>query len=266
LELISSEQKVISEAEPTSAMSDIRAVLLVGGMGTRLRSVVPSTPKPLALVGNRSFLELLIRQLRSQGIRRLIMCTGYLAEQIESEFGDGHAWDVSIQYARELQPLGTAGAVGLAGKYLRDSPDFLVMNGDSFIEMDFWGLIQFHRKHEAVGTLSVRKLDDTGRYGTVHVGADGRVISFVEKSGDSLPGLVNAGVYAFNRGMFEHIPKGIASLEKDVFPRLLEHGLFALEQRGMFIDIGTPQDYWRAQELSDRLYDAALQKHPMETE
>ncbi len=249
----------------SSLGEETKAVLLVGGMGTRLRSAVPSTPKPLAPIGERSFLELLVQQLRSRGIRQLIMCTGYLASQIEHEFGSGDAWDVNIQYARELQPLGTAGAVRLAQQYLQESPDFLVMNGDSFMQMDFHELIRFHRAHRATATLAVRKLEDTGRYGTVHVDAYGKVTGFAEKSADSSPGLVNAGVYVFNREVLENIPEGNASLEKDVFPQLLGHGLFALEQRGMFIDIGTSEDYAKAQHLCERLYEAALQSHFTET-
>src|SRR5271170_6397883 len=106
-------------------MQDVKAVLLVGGLGTRLRSVVPDAPKVLASVGKRSFLELLVGQLCSYGIRRLVMCTGYLADQIESEFGSGKAWGVSIEYSKEQQPLGTAGAVKWAQPYLRDVPEFV---------------------------------------------------------------------------------------------------------------------------------------------
>src|SRR5271155_5158330 len=105
---------------------DIKAILLVGGLGTRLRSIVPSTPKSLASVGEKSFLELLVRQLRYQGIRHLVMCTGYLGDQIENEFGDGQSWDVAIEYSKELRPLGTAGAVKLAECYLREVRDFVV--------------------------------------------------------------------------------------------------------------------------------------------
>src|SRR2546425_1050724 len=111
-----------------STTLDVTAVLLVGGTGTRLRSVVPSTPKPLASVGGQSFLELLVRQLRHQGIRRLVMCSGYLADQIENKFGDGSAWDLTIEYSREEQPSGTAGAVKLAQHHLVEASDFLVMN------------------------------------------------------------------------------------------------------------------------------------------
>jgi D-glycero-alpha-D-manno-heptose 1-phosphate guanylyltransferase len=239
-------------------MHDINAVLLVGGMGTRLRSVVPSAPKPLASVGNRPFLELLVRQLRHQGIRRLVMCTGHLADQIENEFGDGHDLDVEIEYSKELQALGTAGAVKLAQHYLQDASDFVVMNGDSFLEIDFWRLIGFHREQGGLVSIAVVPVQNAHRYGTVQVDTASRVIGFAEKTGSDAPGLVNAGVYVFNRAIFEHIPEGPASLEKDVFPQILGRGVYALEQHGMFIDIGTPEDYTRAQAICDRISDAAF--------
>ena len=247
---------------PTSPLLDIPAVLLVGGMGTRLRAVLPSTPKPLASIGKKSFLELLVRQLRSQGIRHLVMCTGYLADQIEREFGNGDAWDVVIQYSQERDPLGTAGALKLAQPYLSDAPDFLVMNGDSFIEIDFSRLAQFHRAHGGLATVAVRQVDNANRYGRVQVDAGDRVTAFLEKSGGDSPGLVNGGVYIFNRTVFEHIPEGSASLERDVFPQMLGQNIYALEQHGMFIDIGTPADYVRAQRLCDRLDEASLQVQP----
>lgn len=236
---------------------DIPAVLLVGGKGTRLRSVLPTTPKPLASVGRKSFLELLVRQLQNQGIRRLIMCTGYLAGQIEDEFGDGNAFEVAIQYSREPGPLGTAGAVKFAQRYLEDASDFLVMNGDSFLEIDFHQLIKFHRDNGGIATIAALVVTDAARYGTVQVGAGGRVMGFLEKTGANAPGLVNGGVYIFNRAIFDHIPDQPSSLEKDVFPQLLDYGVNALEHRGVFIDIGTPEDYARAQEICERLYEAA---------
>lgn len=236
---------------------DVKAVLLVGGLGTRLRSVVPSAPKVLASVGKRSFLQLLVGQLRSQGIRRLVMCTGYLADQIEKEFGDGRAWDITIEYSTEEKPLGTAGAVKRAQQYLQDVPDFLVMNGDSFLEINFRNLMECHRNHDAMATMAVVRVEDTSRYGTVQVGADARVRGFAEKTGSQSPGLVNGGVYIFNHAVLQYIPDHPASLERDVFPGLLDHGVYAQEQCGMFIDIGTPADYARAQQLCDSLNQAA---------
>jgi D-glycero-alpha-D-manno-heptose 1-phosphate guanylyltransferase len=239
---------------------NVKAVLLVGGLGTRLRSIVPSTPKPLAAVGDRSFLELLVRQLRYQGIRSLVMCTGYLGDKIENEFGDGESWGVTIEYSKELSPLGTAGAVKLAQSYLREAPEFLVMNGDSFLEADFSELIRFHRQHGGLISMAVLRVGNAARYGTVQIGAAGRVTGFSEKTGDEAPGIVNAGVYVFDRSVLEHIPEGPTSLERDVFPRVLDRGVYAMEQRGMFIDIGTPEDYARAQQLRDRLYETALRQ------
>ena len=241
-----------------SNMGAVPTLLLVGGMGTRLRSIIPSTPKPLAPVGKKSFLELLVRQLKHQGIRRLVMSTGYLADQIEDEFRDGQSWNIEIKYSKELRPLGTAGAIRLARTHLQDSPTFLVMNGDSFLETDFHQLVRFHRKRRALATIAGLQVTNGARYGRVHVNADSRVIGFEEKTGDPGAGLVSAGVYVFDRAIFDHIPEGPASLEKDVFPRLLGHGVYAMEQSGMFIDIGTPEDYARAQEICDRLYGAAL--------
>ncbi len=241
-----------------AAQEDITAVLLVGGIGTRLQSVLPATPKPLAPVGGAPFLQLLVRQLRSQGIRRVVMCTGHLADQIEEEFGDGHKWDVAIAYSKEPHPLGTAGAVKFAECHLTQASDFLVMNGDSFLELDFRELIRFHREHDGLISMAVRRVPDTARFGTVQLDSHNRVVGFREKMGTPVPGIINGGVYLFRRAILQHVPDGPASLEKDLFPRLLEHGVYALEQQGMFIDIGTPEDYARAQALCERLYLAAL--------
>jgi NDP-sugar pyrophosphorylase family protein len=249
-----------SSSRVDTAREEIPVVLLVGGKGTRLLPVLQSTPKPLARVGDTAFLELLVRQLRSQGFRRLVMCTGHLASQIEERFGDGHTWDVAIEYSEELRPLGTAGAVKFAERYLVQESDFLVMNGDSFMEIDFREFIRFHREHGGLISIAVRRVPDASRFGTVEVDALNRVIGFREKMGIPAPGIINAGVYLFNRAILSHIPDGPASLEKDVFPRLLEHGVYALEQHGMFIDIGTPEDYARAQELYLSLAEAALSK------
>lgn len=238
----------------------IKAVLLVGGLGTRLRPVVASTPKPLASVGDRPFLELLVRQLRHQGIRHLVLCTGYLAHEIEKELSDGREWGVAIEYSKEPSPMGTAGAVKFAEPLLRDVPDFLVMNGDSFMEMDFQRLVHFHRESGGIATMAVLRMKNEMRYGTVELTSGDRVIGFKEKSEGAPAGFVNAGIYVFSSRIFDHIPDGPASLERDVFPKLLDRGVYASKQQGVFIDIGTPEDYARAQDLSKRLYAAACSK------
>ena len=243
-----------------SSSKNMKAALLVGGLGTRLRPVLAAKPKPLAAVGNRPFLQLLMQQLHHQGIRHLVLCTGYLAQEVEKELGDGRAWDMTIEYSREASPLGTAGAVKLAEPLLRDASDFLVMNGDSFMEIDFRELAEFHRRRGGLATLAVVGMKNEKRYGTVQLAADGRVTGFLEKTDAEPDGWVNAGIYVFHRRIFEHLPAGPASLERDVFPKLIAHGLYGFEQRGVFIDIGTPEDYARAQLLCDRLYEAASRK------
>jgi len=187
----------------------------------------------------------------------MVMCSGHLAAQVEEEFGDGHQWEVEIDYSKESRPLGTAGAVKFAERFLSGVPEFLVMNGDSFLQLDFCQLLRFHRKHGAIVSMAVRRVPEATRYGTVQLDASSRVIGFSEKSGARDPGLVNGGVYVFDRAILQRIPDGPASLEKDVFPDLLQHRVYALEQHGMFIDIGTPEDYARAQTLGPSLYQAA---------
>jgi NDP-sugar pyrophosphorylase family protein len=188
------------------------------------------------------------------------MCTGYLADHIEEAFGDGHEWNVEIDYSKESDPIGTAGAVKLAERYIPSVSDFLVMNGDSFLETDFRQLIRFHWAHGGLVTIAVCNIENASRYGTVQLDEHHRVIGFTEKAGTDAPGLVNGGVYVFNPSVMQYIPDTPASLERDVFPSLLEHGVYAVEQRGIFIDIGTPEDYVRAQQLYDRLYQAAVSK------
>ena len=246
-------------------LENIPAILLVGGKGTRLQTVVSSKPKPLALIGNIPFLELLVMQLRSQGVQRMIMSTGHLADQIEETFGDGGRWNSDIRYSRESQPLGTAGAVKFAEGYLEESSDFLVVNGDSFMEMDIAEFLRFHCQHGGVASMAVRKVPDAARYGTVHVDGSKRIVGFSEKTGNTSPGMINAGVYLFQRSVLKSIPAGPSSLEKDLFPKLLTKGMYAFEQDGMFIDIGTPEDYARAQRLYQELYQAAISAPQLES-
>lgn len=231
----------------------MKAVLLIGGLGTRLRSAVPTAPKALAPVGGRPFLELIVQQLVRQGIRELVMCTGYLAEQIEEHFGDGRAFGVSIEYSFEPSPLGTAGALKLAEKYLACESDFLVLNGDSFFDCDFAELIAYHRRQASEVTFAVALVSDASRYGTIRLANDGRILAFLEKAGQSAPGLINAGVYVMRADVLGRIAEGPSSLEKDIFPGLLKQGMYGVVRDGLFIDIGTPSDYARANQIKTLL-------------
>jgi NDP-sugar pyrophosphorylase family protein len=156
--------------------------------------------------------------------------------------------------------LGTAGALKLAQRCLENESEFLVINGDTFLEIDFNEFILSHRKHGGVATMAVVPVENASRYGTVQVGADGRILGFLEKTGLKEAGIINAGVYVFSSPALALIPPGSVSLERDVFPLLMEQEFYAIEQRGMFIDIGTPDDYARAKKMFGRLADAAFNK------
>ena len=186
------------------------------------------------------------------------MCTRHLASQVREEFGDGRPWDVAIEYSQEPSPLGTAGAVKFAESHLAGASEFFVMNGDSFLETDFSQFLRFHREHGGMISMALRRVADAARYGTVELGERNRVVGFSEKNGKQIPGLVNGGIYIFNRAVLQQIPERQASLETEIFPKILPHGVYGAEQRGMFIDIGTPEDYARAQAIFDSLNQAAL--------
>jgi NDP-sugar pyrophosphorylase family protein len=134
------------------------------------------------------------------------------------------------------------------------------MNGDSFLEVDLEQLIRFHAARQALATLAVVRVPEASRYGTVRTAADGRVVGFSEKAESKEGGLINGGVYVFDRAILDHIPPGAASLEKDILPRILSRKVYAQEQCGMFIDIGIPDDYARAQVLCQQLHETASRR------
>ena len=138
--------------------------------------------------------------------------------------------------------------------YLEESSDFLVVNGDSFMEMDIADFLRFHCQHGGVASMAVRKVPDAARYGTVHVDGSKRIVGFSEKTGNTSPGMINAGVYLFQRSVPESlIPAGPSSLRRTCFPNCSTKGMYAFEQDGVLIDIGTPEDYARAQRALSRI-------------
>ena len=169
-------------------------------------------------------------------------------------------WGVAIRYSKESQPLGTGGAVKLAAPLLRSCSTFVVMNGDSFMESDFEELLRVHSTQKPLVTMAVRSVENASRYGTVQISSDHRVTGFAEKTGSEAPGIVNAGIYVFDSKVLPEIAQGASSLERDLFPKILGRGVYAVEQKGVFIDIGTPEDYAQAQQICDRLYQAASVK------
>jgi D-glycero-alpha-D-manno-heptose 1-phosphate guanylyltransferase len=231
----------------------MRAFLLSGGAGTRLKEVLGSRLKPMAPVGGRPFLELLIDQLCRWDIRDITLCIGYGGEQIRAYFGDGGRWQVRISYSEEETPLGTGGALG---KALRSCPDehVLAMNGDSYFGIAFGRFMAFHFRKRAMASIALAKIDDPGRFGTVEIGRRAEVKGFKEKDADSSgPALINGGIYVLHRSVQDFIPEGTSSLERDVFPALIGKGLFAVRLEGFFIDIGIPEDYRRLVENPGRV-------------
>jgi NDP-sugar pyrophosphorylase family protein len=225
----------------------MQALVLVGGLGTRLRPAIGSTPKAMAMVAGRPFLEYLILQLRRDGIRDVVMLTGYGADAVKQYFRDGRAWGVSIAYSQEPAPLGTAGALRHALPNL-EGRQFLVMNGDSFFDISLLDLIAVHAAappaDPAAGTLALARSRETRRFGTVEVDAADRVTAFREKADRAGGGLINAGICVLERAIIEDIPAGRAvSLELEVFPGLLHGALRGVEFRGTFLDIGIPAAY-----------------------
>lgn len=222
------------------------ALILAGGAGTRLRSVVEDRPKVMAEVCGRPFLEYLLDQLVKWQIREVVLCTGYLAEQIEARFGTIYR-GLKLAYSREHAALGTAGALRLALPMIR-STTTLVLNGDSFCGFDFESLWHWHQSRKSKATLVLVQNPDASRFGSVQIGADGRIFCFAEKMNSGKPGLINAGIYLIESERLQAIPEAkFVSLEKDLFPEWVGSEFYGFETRAPFLDIGTPESYAAAQ-------------------
>ncbi len=225
----------------------VRAFVLCGGHGTRLRSVLVDRPKSMGLISGTPFLQLLLDRLRSQGVSDVILGTGHMAEKIESYFGSGNKFAMRIRYSREDEPLGTGGALKLAEPLISDP--VLVLNGDSYVEWNLNPMLGLFRKDADI-VVVLQAVADVSRYGSVALDQEGRITQFIEKGVRGGPGLINAGVYLLRKRIVRDLPAGTAiSLEREVFPRLLERGVFGLVCTGFFIDIGIPDDLKRAQTL-----------------
>ncbi len=236
------------------ASRELTAVILAGGLGTRLRSAYSQGPKCMAPVGGRNFLEYLLAWLCNTGIREVVLCIGYRGAQLRRWLGDGSQWGCRFKYSSESKPLGTAGAIKKA-KRLVNSSTLLVMNGDSFIDLDLRAMLDFHRQSKALVTMAVARVGDASRFGSLSLGQGREITAFAEKgkpgeisrmAGESQ--LVNAGVYLVEKPMLKSIPRGKAlSLERDVFPGLIGRGLYGFLSNGYFVDIGTPESFRKAQ-------------------
>jgi len=219
----------------------IKALILAGGFGTRLKSVVEDVPKPMALVLGKPFLERQIRLLKEQGITDIILAVHHMADKIKSYFGDGRRFGVDITYSEEEVPLGTAGAIKKAEKYLDDT--FLVINGDSYSQINLKNFLEFHKAKRSNFTISLAQVNNTKEYGKVLLEGN-KICDYLEKK-ETGPGVINSGIYIFEPIIFEFIEAGKnVSLEKEIFPKLIKEKLvFGYPSEDYFIDIGTPETY-----------------------
>lgn len=226
----------------------LQALVLAGGAGTRLRSVLSDTVnKTMAPIAGKPFLEYLIVHLQKQSIADIILAVGYKADSIASYFGQGERWGVRLVYSCEQDFLGTGGAVKLAEDRIQGN-EFLVINGDTFFDVDLGELVRFHQSRRAAATLALAQVENAARFGAVDVDEGGRIVSFREKDARAYAGLINGGTYVFSRAVLEMIPTGqVCSLERDVCPALIGHNLYGQSFPGFFIDIGVPADYERLQ-------------------
>ena len=227
----------------------MQALLLAGGLGTRLRSVVSDRPKPMADVCGKPFLEYLIQELKKHGITEIVLAVGYMGNVIEEYFGDGHQLDVDIHYSYEKEQLGTAGAIKNAERYLTED-EFLVLNADTFYQAAYGDLIKMYREENPVMAIVLRKVEDISRYGSVKVEGN-RVIGFNEKVSEAVPGVINGGIYLMKKEVLSMISNGKkCSLENEIIPELLkqEKPICGIVNEGYFIDIGIPDDYFQFNE------------------
>lgn len=230
-------------------MESIDAIILAGGFGTRLRSVLGDLPKPLAPVRGRPFLDFLLNRLdRWPRIGTVVLSVGYRGDRIIGEYEGRRDFRFAVRFSEESEPLGTGGGIRKA-LAMTAAADILALNGDSFVQADLEALYTAHRSHEAEMTIVVRKEEDAGRYGRVVLGPNDRVVSFEEKSAVPLSGYINAGVYLFRRTVFDDVREGTSvSLERDVIPHMLDRRVFGFPTLGRFIDIGLPETYRHAEE------------------
>jgi D-glycero-alpha-D-manno-heptose 1-phosphate guanylyltransferase len=234
------------QGKPDVPNDALGAFVLCGGAGTRLRAVLADQPKSMALISGTPFLQLLLDRLRCQGVGDVILGTGYMAEKIEGYFDCGNKFAVRIRYSREDEPLGTGGALKLAEPLISDP--VLVLNGDSYVEWKLVPMLELFTAKDAVLVIVLQAVADVTRYGSVALDRDGRITQFLEKGARGGPGLINAGVYLLRKQIVCDLPAGRAvSLEREVFPRLLDRGVYGLISTGLFIDIGIPDDFKRAQ-------------------
>jgi len=230
-------------------VNGLKALVLAGGFGTRLRPLSCTRPKMLFPLANQALLDWTLKNLSEGGVDTVVLAVNYMAEALVRYFGPTK-FDLGIIYSREERPLGHGGPIKKAEDILGDGAPFLVLNGDIISDIDYRRLVDFHNEKGGLATVALYQVPDPSRYGAVEIDGDGRILRFVEKPepGEAPSNLVNAGIYVFDPKVIDYIPAGRpVSTEREVFPVLAKNGaLYGFEIRGLWMDVGVPEDYLRA--------------------
>ncbi|MBF8266788.1 MAG: Nucleotidyl transferase [Dehalococcoidia bacterium] len=226
----------------------MKAVILAGGEGTRLRPLTCNTPKPMVPILNRPFLEHMLGHLKGHGVDHAIVTLCYLPDKIKAHFGDGEGVGMHLSYMLEERPLGTAGAVKNVEEALHEA--FFVLNGDIFTDLDLKAMVRFHREKRAQVTLFLTPVENPASFGVVETDPEGRVLRFLEKPspGETSSNWINGGVYFMEPQALSHAPaREFHMFERGLFPRLLELGVpvYGYRARPYWMDVGTPASYLR---------------------
>jgi len=224
----------------------VKAIVLAGGLGTRLSSIVSNTPKPMAKIGTRPFLEYLLDYLVEQGAEQAVLAVSHKWEVIRKHFGDTYR-GISLKYSVEEEPLGTGGAIRQALETITDD-EVIVLNGDTLFQVDLEAMAATHRRGKVLLTIALKQVADCGRFGRVKISDNGVIIEFMEKSTND-SGWINGGIYILNRHLLDNFQLPVKfSFEQDlVEPNVSSILPVAFQSSAYFIDMGIPEDYERAQ-------------------
>lgn len=225
-------------------MGKIDAIILAGGLGTRLREAVSDLPKALVPVNGRPFLDIILHFLsKSERVAKVIIAVGYMSNKVIEQYEGCNDFGIKILFSEEKELLGTGGAIKKAMKYV-ETDNVLVLNGDSYADVSIDGLLLVHEKKNASMTVVLKEVENTNRYGRVRLDKDERVVSFEEKNSDSGGGYINGGIYILKRKIFDKVEDNrVLSIERDLFPLFLREAVYGYICYGKFIDIGVPATY-----------------------
>lgn len=233
---------------PSALTQEIDVVILCGGLGKRLKGVINDRPKPMANIKGRAFLDILIDYVASYGFKRFILCIGYMGDVIKQHYLK-RTGPLTILFSQESKPLGTGGAIKNAESLIQ-SNSFLVMNGDSFCQVNLHKFVDFHIKKKALLSIVLIHAKKSKNYGVIALGDSKRIVRFEEKAIAKGHSLISAGIYFFDTNVLSLIPVHKSfSLEYDLFPKIINREFFGYITRGKFIDIGTPERYEKANQL-----------------